>query len=244
MNIIPDQTINEGQKLEFTVSGSDPDGDSLTYSAIGLPTGATFNNGIFDWTPNYTQSGTYNIQFTANDGTTTSTPTTAKITVNNVNRPPSMNIIPDQTINEGQKLEFTVSGSYPDGDSLTYSAIGLPTGATFNNGIFDWTPNYTQSGTYNIQFTANDGTTTSTPTTAKITVNNVDNTAPTVIVSPKGGTYNTPQTVTLTAKDDTDPAPVIKYSTDGTTWNTYNGPITINKEGTTTLQYYATDKAR
>ena len=52
-----DQTVNEGQTLQFTVSADDADGDVLTYSASNLPPGATFdpNTQSFSWTPDYTQ---------------------------------------------------------------------------------------------------------------------------------------------------------------------------------------------
>ncbi len=71
LNPIGNKTGNEGQLLSFTVSASDPDNDTLVYSASNLPSGATFdpNTHIFTWTPNYTQSGTYpNVSFTITDG--------------------------------------------------------------------------------------------------------------------------------------------------------------------------------
>ncbi|MBA7564673.1 hypothetical protein ES708_06340 [subsurface metagenome] len=39
---IDDKLVSVGELLEFTISASDPDGDSLTYSAANLPPGATF----------------------------------------------------------------------------------------------------------------------------------------------------------------------------------------------------------
>ena len=43
LNPIGSQAVNEGVNLNFTISGTDPDGDALTYSATGLPVGATFD---------------------------------------------------------------------------------------------------------------------------------------------------------------------------------------------------------
>ena len=37
------KSVDEGSALAFTVSASDADGDSLTYSATNLPAGASFN---------------------------------------------------------------------------------------------------------------------------------------------------------------------------------------------------------
>ncbi len=87
---IPNRTINEGDPLTFTVSATDPDGDTLTYSTSGLPRGATFNptTHVFTWTPDYTQAGTYAVTFTVADsgGLSTSQPVT--ITVLDATPPP------------------------------------------------------------------------------------------------------------------------------------------------------------
>ncbi|GAA3640260.1 hypothetical protein GCM10022200_24890 [Microbacterium awajiense] len=64
------QTVDENRTLEFGVEATDPDGDAITYSASGLPAGATFDPATqqFAWTPDYTQSGDYTVTFTASDG--------------------------------------------------------------------------------------------------------------------------------------------------------------------------------
>jgi hypothetical protein len=68
----------------------------------------------------------------------------------NVNRSPVLNPIGDKTVNEGETLQFTVTASDPDGDSLSYAASNLPTGATFDPATqtFTWTPNFAQAGNY------------------------------------------------------------------------------------------------
>ena len=64
------QSVNEGQNLTFNVGASDPDGDVLTYSSSTLPAGSTFDTatGEFSWTPGYNQGGSFEITFTAKDG--------------------------------------------------------------------------------------------------------------------------------------------------------------------------------
>jgi hypothetical protein len=68
---IGNKGVEEGQLLEFTISATDPDtGDTLTYSASNLPTGASFDPGTqtFSWTPNAGDAGSYpNVQFTVTD---------------------------------------------------------------------------------------------------------------------------------------------------------------------------------
>jgi hypothetical protein len=71
LTTIGSKTVNEGSLLSFTVSASDPDGDTLTYSTSNLPTGASFNASTrtFSWTPTHNQIGTYtNVHFEVTDG--------------------------------------------------------------------------------------------------------------------------------------------------------------------------------
>lgn len=84
---IENQTVKEGQQLTFQVSASDPDGDLLTYSSSSLPLGASFDSQtrMFDWTPDYTQSGIYEVKFFVTDGIFESSQTVT-ITVINVKK--------------------------------------------------------------------------------------------------------------------------------------------------------------
>ena len=151
------------------ITAYDPDGDTLTYSATNLPTGATFNNQTFLWTPDNDQAGIYLITFTADDGLAQAT-TTTQITVTNTNRPPALTPLDNKTTNENQQLTFTVNATDPDNDNVTITADNLPEGATFANRQFIWTPDNNQSGVYTIGFTADDGLAQSS-TTTQITVN-------------------------------------------------------------------------
>ena len=156
---IGNKSVNENTLLTFTVNATDPDGDNLTYSASNLPQGASFNTATrtFSWTPAYNQAGIYNnVHFEVSDGTATDSEDIT-ITVNNVNRPPVLNAIGNKSINEGQALSFTVSGSDPDGDQITYSVQGLPDGATFENQTFTWTPITSNVGEHRVTFIVSDG---------------------------------------------------------------------------------------
>ncbi|MFQ6008297.1 MAG: Ig domain-containing protein, partial [Candidatus Zixiibacteriota bacterium] len=77
-----------------------------------------------------------------------------------VNNPPVLAPIGPQSTPEGVNLTFGVSATDDESiPSLTTST--LPTGAVFVDsgngaGSFDWTPDFTQSGTYNVTFYATD----------------------------------------------------------------------------------------
>jgi len=178
---IPAKTINENQELKFFVNATDIDGDPITYSAQGMPTGATFNATTkeFSWKPTYTQAGSYSVTFTAHDTHSPST-TSVSITVVDVNSAPVLNAIPDKSVNEGTELVIDVSATDAEGDNLVYSASGLPTGALFDATTrkFTWKPSSTQAGDYTVTFSVSDGKL-SASASVKITV--VDaNTAPTI----------------------------------------------------------------
>ncbi len=150
----------EDSPLQFTVSAADPDGDPLTYAAIATPSGATFNpsSRTFTWTPAYSQSGSYTVNFTVTDGSLWDYETIT-ITVDNVNRAPLLDPVGDKIVAEGNLLEFIISATDPDGDSIAYGTASLPSGAAFDpsSRTFSWTPTYAQAGDYSVNFTATDG---------------------------------------------------------------------------------------
>lgn len=198
------KTVNENAALAFTVVATDGDGDVLTYSATGLPTNATFNaaTGAFAWTPSYTQAGVYTVVFKANDGTVDSDPLTVTITVNDVNRTPTISLNPAGpfTVAEGQLLTFDVVASDPDTDNtLTLSASGVPSGATFvaSTGKFSWTPLFNQAGSYTVLFTVKDNKNAVATVPATITVTNT-NTPPSFAVA---GAKQMPDTTILGGKN-------------------------------------------
>ena len=65
---IEDRTVIEGKEISIQLSADDPDGDQLTFCCSPLPEGACVENGVFLWTPDYTQSGEYEIRLSVNDG--------------------------------------------------------------------------------------------------------------------------------------------------------------------------------
>lgn len=159
----------ENAALSFTVTAYDADGDAITsLTASPLPTGATFTAnaantmGTFSWTPTGTQAGTYDVTFTATNDMTGSA--TTHITIaeqGSTDHPPVVCAPRCWTGRELSTLSFHVTASDADGNAITsLTASTLPTGATFTtnaahtSGTFRWTPTITQSGDYDITFTA------------------------------------------------------------------------------------------
>ncbi|MEW5802681.1 MAG: CARDB domain-containing protein [bacterium] len=75
------------------------------------------------------------------------------------NRAPILDPIGNKVVKDGDTLTFTVTASDPDvHDTLTYSATGVPSGASFDPGTrtFTWQPGYEDAGEYLITFTVTD----------------------------------------------------------------------------------------
>src|SRR6185312_15325416 len=140
---------------------TDPDGDTLTYSATGLPGGMAINSatGLISGTLSATSSGTYNTVITVSDGSLTATDSFTW-TVTNVNRPPVFSTdLLDQTAAEGNTINFDADASDPDLDTLTYAATGLPTGITIHSstGVISGSLGFGSAGAYNISVSVTDG---------------------------------------------------------------------------------------
>ncbi len=172
-NPIADQIVSEDSNLNFAVSATDADLDGLTYSITtnDLPGGHTFIDGVFDWTPTFDDEGIYSVTFSVTDGAD-AVETTISVTVNNTNRAPVLGSIGNQEIDEGALLTFTASATDDDGEALTFSitATDLPIGYTFVDGVFEWTPGFTEASVYSATIEVTDGDLTDTETIS-ITVN-------------------------------------------------------------------------
>lgn len=165
MDTIADQAVDEGMSLVFSVTASDPDmSDILTLSVSDLPVGAEFNaeSGLFTWTPGFEDAGNYRVMFIASDDGSPplSDSRNVTITVGNVNRPPVLDPIGPRGATEDVALTFTVTGSDPDQNNLSFSASDLPDGANFDpdTGVFSWVPGFESAGVYEVLFrVADDG---------------------------------------------------------------------------------------
>lgn len=160
------KSVTEGGNLSFTLSASDPDGDKLSYSMSGAPSGAMLVGNKFSYSPgsNVVTSGNnrkFTVRFTVSDGRGGSNSKSITLTVNDKNRAPSISSIPAKSVKEGSNLKFGISASDPDGDKLSYSLSGAPAGATISGNTFSYTPKQGtvtsgNSRSFNVQVTVKD----------------------------------------------------------------------------------------
>src|SRR6202521_4539849 len=176
LSVVADRTDAENATVSLPLVATDPDGDALTYSATGLPGGLSVNTttGVISGTLSYTSAGPHTVTATVSDGTLSSSQTFAW-TVTNVDRPPVLSAVADRTDLENATVSLPLVATDPDGDALTYSATGLPSGLSVNpsTGLISGMLSYTSSGPHTVTATVSDGTLASSQTFAW-TVTNVD----------------------------------------------------------------------
>ena len=165
---ITDRSSAEGDVVSLAPAATDADGDTLAYSALGLPGGISINptTGAISGTLNATSSGVHNVVITVSDGSDTDTDPFIW-TVANTNQPPIFSAdLPDRTDGEGDIVSIDASATDGDGDTLSYSALGLPSGIAINaiTGAITGTLSTTSSGVHNITVTVSDGVDTDTDT--------------------------------------------------------------------------------
>jgi uncharacterized protein (UPF0179 family) len=244
--VIPNQAVSEGALLTFIASGTDPDQPQqiLTYSlGAGAPDGAAIDpsTGIFTWTPSEIQGPATNVitVVVADNGLPVLTAARAfTVVVNEVNRPPELDPIPNQIANVGGFLVFGVVARDPDVPIQTVVLTlgpGAPAGAAISpGGLFTWTPTAGQASTTNtIAVIASDGATPSLTATQRFTVTVQGiNHAPDLAAIPDK-TVNEGQLLTFTASatDPEQPLQTLTFSLgagapDGATINPNTGVFT------------------
>ncbi len=110
------QSSTQGQAASLSLQASDPDGDTLTYSASGLPPGLTLGagSGVIAGTP--TTSGSYSVAVTVQDSLGASANTSFTWTV--LAAPTVINPVPAPPALAGSDVAFTASAS---GSALQYA---------------------------------------------------------------------------------------------------------------------------
>lgn len=162
---IGSKSVAELATLTINLSATDPNGDTITFSASPLATGMTLTGSTLTYTPagNVVKDGATSTQvfvtITATDSTGDADTETVAITVTSNNVAPTFPNPGSVTGAEGTLLSYQLQGVDSDEDALTYSAVSsLPPGALLTStGLFRWRPAGDQAGTQSITFRTTDG---------------------------------------------------------------------------------------
>ncbi|MEK6780591.1 MAG: Ig-like domain-containing protein [Bacteroidota bacterium] len=199
-------TVQEDVAKAITLTGSDADGNPLTYTIVTPPAHGSLSVVIgadVTYTPNANYNGSDIFTFKVNDGASDSSPATVSITVDPVNDAPVAN---NQSVSTQMNVAraITLTGSDVEGSSLTYSIVTPPTNGSLSVVVGDgvtYTPNGGYTGSDSFTYTVNDGALTSVAATVSITVIAGINTTP--VANNQGVTVqeDVAKAITLTGND-------------------------------------------
>ena len=138
------QTTIQNSAVNLNIIASDVDGDTLSYSALGLPNGLQINSSSGAITGTANSAGTFNVTINVSDGIDSiSTQFTWTVTAISVNNPPTVSNQSPLANRVGDSISLQIQAEDLDGDSLSYSATNLPPGLQINSstGVISGTPN-------------------------------------------------------------------------------------------------------
>jgi hypothetical protein len=168
-------SVAENTELKITLTGSDPEGASLTYTLLSQPAHGTLNLqplalNQYIYTPATDYNGPDSFTFKVNDGRLDSAPATVTINVQAATNALQLNVPGDQETPQDEPLAFegerliTICGGKADSESLTLSlsvtngtlTLGSTNGLVVISGA-DGTSSLAVSGSQNDLNTALDG---------------------------------------------------------------------------------------
>ena len=162
---ILDKTVTAGTWLNFTVSATDADGDTMIYGMDATKGYLDPSTGEFAWLTTGSDVGTYIWEFSSSDIYGGIDNETITITLNPVpsnggtpiiNHAPVQAGILDKTVTAGNWLNFTVSATDADGDTLTYVTNATKGSLDPITGEFTWLTTGSDVGTYIWEFSSSD----------------------------------------------------------------------------------------
>ncbi|MDH4246186.1 MAG: Ig-like domain-containing protein [Deltaproteobacteria bacterium] len=157
-------TVAEDSSVTITLSGTDVDGDALSYALVTSPAhgSVTILGNQATYTPALNFNGADSFTFTASDGQLQSASATVNFTVTPVNDAPVATAT-SATMGEDTAVVVTLPATDADGDALSYALVTPPAHGNVtivgNQATYFPYPNY--NGADSFTFTASDGLLTS-----------------------------------------------------------------------------------
>ena len=183
-NFTPPSNTNEDVAFSLQLSATDPDAlngaATLTYSEVKLPNWLTLSSdGFLRGTPTNDDVGTHNIIVRVTDEAGIFAEKSFNLTVNNVNDPPTLEEVPNASINEDTAFSYQLKASDIDADvvneTLTYIGLNTPSWLTVSSsGLLTGTPTNNDVGTHGVTVKVTDSGGATDTKTFMLTVNNVN----------------------------------------------------------------------
>ena len=158
-----DQSNPVGTIVSLPIAATDPDVDPLSFGATGLPPGLSINAYTGTITGTLSSAGSYGITITASDGVLTAGTGFTWIVLA-ANNPPTLTPPGNQETSTVSAVTLQLLAMDPDGNSLTFSASGLPPGLLLDSssGLISGHP--TLLGTNDVTVSVSDGLASTTET--------------------------------------------------------------------------------
>ncbi len=188
LTVLPPETTNHAPQVDAQsfnvaensvgatvgqVTGSDSDGDTLTWAltSSGMPFAITADGTITTTAAlDFETKKTYQLTVRASDGTD-STDAEVTVHVTDVDESPVIAAIDDVTSPEDAAITpITVTAEDPEGEDVTVTVAGLPTGLTYNATTKTISGTPTAVGAFAVTVTATDGTSAAAVATFTLTV--------------------------------------------------------------------------
>ncbi len=170
-------TTSEDTAKAITLTGSDVDGDVLSFTVLAGPAAGALSGTAPNllYTPNANYNGVDSFTFAVSDGTANSMQATVSITVTPVNDAPVADAQAVTTAEDGAAT-IGLTGSDVDGNVLNFSVQSGPAHGTLSGAApnLTYTPDANYNGADSFTFVANDGSVNSAPATVSITVTPVN----------------------------------------------------------------------
>ena len=202
-----DQSYEQGETItSFGIMVSDADGDTVTVTVKGLPSGLSYTSDQVQGTVAASATAqAYTATISADDGVNAAVTQTFAITVNEpapANAPPVITSPGDQSYEQGETItSFGIMVSDADGDTVTVTVTGLPSGLSYTSDQVQGTVAASATAqAYTATISADDGVNAAVTATFTISVTEpdqtppADQTSPTVTISgptaPQRGAFN------------------------------------------------------
>jgi len=175
---IPDFNATESVLFTYDINATDEENATLTYSDNASFFTIDSSTGLINFTPGNSDVGSHNVSINVSDGVNVNT-TYINFTVFNFNNAPNITAFTPNSSNvsvkENSSIAFTITVTDLDNTNLTYS---WKLNGTERNTSNNWTysPDFTESGYYNLTVIVSDGSLTDS-NTWNLTVNNTNRAA-------------------------------------------------------------------
>ena len=154
----PETSAGITAPYRYSLTATDPEGDSLTFKLLSSPSGMTLTGNLLSWTPTSAQLGTHTVELSVQDSFGGITSQTFQIVVGTKvpNKLPIFTSIPLPRVGTGSLYLYQAVATDADGETVTYSLTQNPAGMTINSTTGQITYNATLAGNYPITVRASD----------------------------------------------------------------------------------------